>query len=277
MSVYTSLQIAAARSLLFVPGNRPDRFAKAAAARPDIVIIDLEDAVADHDKDAARTHAREWLSSGRSAMLRINGADTVWHSPDLDLVDKFGPPVMLPKTESSDQVCRVGGLRGGKVMVIPLVETAAGILAATELAGQECVKRLAFGSIDFAGQLGVDPDDRDALLFARSTLVTSSAATGRPGPIDGVTTRIGDPQAVIDDFEYARRLGMTAKLCIHPAQVDVVHAVSAPSAEEITWAERVVGTAEPAGSATAVDGRMVDKPVLDRARAILANRSRLRG
>jgi citrate lyase subunit beta / citryl-CoA lyase len=268
VSGYTAQEIAVARSLLFVPGNRPERFTKAAAAQPDIVIIDLEDAVAEADKDVARAHARSWLSDGNVAMIRVNGADTPWHRADLDLVDEFGPPVMLPKSESVGHVGEVGALHNGNVAVVPLVETAAGILASADLSSQTSVVRLAFGSIDLSVQLGVDPDDRAALLFARSTLVMASRAAGSAPPIDGVTTTI-DPQAVGDDFRYARRLGMTAKLCIHPAQVNEIHS-AAPSGETVQWAREVVAAANAGGSAVAVHGRMVDKPVLERAHQILA-------
>lgn len=270
MSGYTAQEIAAARTLLFVPGNRPERFAKAAAAQPDIVIIDLEDAVAEADKAVARAHARNWLSDGNAAMIRINGAATAWHRADLDLVDEFAPPVMLPKSETIDHICEVGALHNGNLAVVPLVETAGGILAAAVLSAQACVVRLAFGSIDLAAQLGVDPEDRDALLFARSTLVMASAAAGCPPPIDGVTTTIDPPQSVIDDFRYARRLGMTAKLCIHPTQVDQVHGAAGTSADSLQWAHDIVAEAKSGGSAVAVHGRMVDKPVLERARKILA-------
>jgi citrate lyase subunit beta/citryl-CoA lyase len=270
MSGYTAQEIATARSLLFVPGNRPERFEKAAAAQPDIVIVDLEDAVADADKDVARAQARAWLNDGNAAMMRINATDTAWHHADLDLVNEFAPPVMLPKSENIDHVRQVGALHNGNIVVVPLVETAAGILAAAALSAQTCVVRLAFGSIDLATQIGVDPDDRDSLLFARSTLVMASAAAGCAPPIDGVTTTIDPPQSVIEDFHYAQRLGMTAKLCIHPKQVDHVHTAAAPSADTLKWAQDILAEAKSGGSAVAIQGRMVDKPVLERARKILA-------
>lgn len=272
MSRYAVHEIATARSLLFVPGNRPERFVRAASAGPDIVIIDLEDAVGEADKDAARAHARDWLSDGHATMLRINAATTPWYQADCELVDEFGPAVMLPKSEHVDEVCHVGALNGG-VVVVPLVETATGILAASQLAAQDCVARLAFGSIDLAAQLGVEPDDRDSLAFARSALVLASAAAGCPPPIDGVTTALDAPDSVREDFDYARRIGMTGKLCIHPKQIAVVHTVAKPSADLLAWAKGVLGAVDSHGSAVAVGGRMVDKPVLDRARKVLADAS----
>ncbi|WP_084028017.1 HpcH/HpaI aldolase/citrate lyase family protein [Mycobacterium avium] len=271
MSRYALHDICAARSLLFVPGNRPERFIRATSARPDIVIIDLEDAVGEADKDIARTHAHDWLGNGHAAMLRINAATTPWYQADCELVDEFGPPVMLPKSERTDQVRLLGALHAGDVVVVPLIETATGILAASQLAAQDCVARLAFGSIDLAAQLGVEPDDREALLFARSALVLASAAAGCPPPIDGVTTVLDQADLVQQDFDYARGLGMTAKLCIHPKQIEIVHATAKPSAELLAWAKTIVNAGNLRGSALAVDGRMVDKPVLDRARKVLAD------
>lgn len=271
MSRYALHDICAARSLLFVPGNRPERFIRATSARPDIVIIDLEDAVGEADKDIARTHARDWLRNGHPAMVRINAATTPWYQADCELIDEFGPPVMLPKPERTDEVRLLGALHAGDVAVVPLIETAAGILAASQLAAQDCVARLAFGSIDLAAQLGIEPDDRDALLFARSALVLASAAAGCPPPIDGVTTALDASNSVEEDLDYARRLGMTAKLCIHPKQIEIVHAKAKPSAELLAWAKTIVNAVNSHGSAVAVDGKMVDKPVLDRASKILAD------
>jgi citrate lyase subunit beta/citryl-CoA lyase len=271
MSQYSPSEVGAARSLLFVPGDRPERFPKAFAARPDIVIIDLEDAVAPTNKDAARAHARAWLGGGNRAMLRINGYGTDWHTNDLELVAEFDAPIMLPKAETPGAIETVCAQRDGRATVVPLVETAAGLFAAAVLGAAPCVVRLAFGSIDFATQLGVAPDDRDALLFARSMLVTASFAAGCHPPIDGVTTAIDPPLPVTGDFNYARRLGMTAKLCIHPKQVDLVHAAAAPSATALAWARRVLAVAQTGESAIAVDGQMVDKPVLERARRIVAD------
>jgi citrate lyase subunit beta/citryl-CoA lyase len=259
---------------LFVPGNRPERFSKALAAQPDIVILDLEDAVAVDDKVAARGHADEWFATGSPGMVRINAADTPWHADDLELAREHGVPVMLAKTESPGQIQCITDV-APDVLVVPLIETAAAVLAVTELSVAPGVVRLAFGSIDFANQIGVDPDDREALLVHRSMLVLGSAAAGLPAPIDGVTTSFTDNTALIDDFKYARRLGMGAKLCIHPAQIAGVHVAAMPSEGQVQWARRVVASLDAAdGSAAAVDGQMVDVPVVERARRILAAASR---
>ncbi|MDF3283625.1 CoA ester lyase [Gordonia sp. N1V] len=258
-----------ARSFLFVPGNRPERFDKAAAAGADVVIIDLEDAVAPEDKGAAREHIAGWLAAGKHAVLRINAAATPWHTADVELAARHGAPVMLAKATSADEVIRVA--QATAAPVLPLIETARGILAAPAIAQVPGVARLGFGAIDFAVEIGADPDDHEALLFARSMLVTASAAAGVADPIDGVTTALRDVEKLVADVGYAARIGLTGKLCIHPAQVATVHACLAPSDTEITWARSIVAAAGTDSSAVAVDGHMVDPPVVARAQRILAS------
>lgn len=265
MSGYTPDQIKSARTLLFVPGDRPDRFAKAAAAGPDIVLIDLEDAVGPSAKIAAREHTRRWLSEGKPAMVRINGTDTDWYGDDTALMAEFpSAAVMLPKSQRPEQIINLSA-----ELVVALVETAAGIAAATALGSLPNVHRLAFGSVDLATQLGVDPADREALLFARSALVLASASAGLPPPIDGVTTEMSDLRRVAADSQYARSLGMAAKLCIHPTQVLIAHREFAPTPDEINWARGIVAALDPTAGATTANGRMIDLPVLTRARNIL--------
>src|SRR5258705_3734547 len=238
MSGYTLAQIRTARSLLFVPGNRADRFAKAMTAGADIVVIDLEDAVGADEKGTARVHAGAWLAAGNRAMLRINATGTPWHEDDLGLIADYGPAVMLPKSEGAEQVDRAGASPLAGVAVVALVETAAGILAAPALPAHHRVARLAFRSIDLGAQLGVDPDDRTALLHARSALVIACAAARCAPPIDGVTTAVDNLQALGDDVDYARPLGMTAKPCIPPPQVPAGHAAMGPSAGPGHWAPK---------------------------------------
>jgi len=263
-----------ARTLLFVPGNRPQRFGKAQAAQPDIVIIDLEDAVGPPEKDAAREHAAAWLAAGNAAMVRINAPDTAWHAADLALVAQHRMPVMVAKAERAEQLERITEMAPGAPLV-PLIETAAGVRAVHELSAVAGVTRLAFGSIDLGNELGVNPDDRTALLLHRSLLVLASAAAGLAPPIDGVTTVFTETDTVTSDMRYARSLGVTAKLCIHPAQVAAVHRAMAPSESEIDWAGEVLAAAEHAdGSAVAVNGQMIDVPVVERARRILAAEGR---
>ena len=149
-----------------------------------------------------------------------------------------------------------------------LVETAAGVLEAGSIARSPAVERLAFGSIDYAGDIDAVESD-DSLLLARSLLVLASRAAGKPGPLDGVTTDLLTMEPVQLAAAYARSLGFAGKLCIHPRQVAAVAAGFAPQEQDVRWAREVVEAAASAG-AVAVAGHMVDRPVLERARRILA-------
>lgn len=269
MSSDPAAVIEVAQTFLFVPASRPDRFTKAHSAGVDVVVLDLEDAVSSADKDDARRNAQAWLGAGNTAMVRINGVGTPWHADDVRMVAQFAAAIMLPKSEGSESITGILAATPGTV-VVPLIESAAGFMALSEISLTASVVRLAFGSIDLATQLGVDPDDRDALLFARSALVVASAAAGLASPIDGVTMNFSDAQKVASDTSYARRLGMLAKLCIHPAQVGPIHEAFAPSPQDVAWADRVLEAVADDGSAVAVDGAMVDLPVIRRAQQILA-------
>lgn len=265
---YTADQVRTARTFLFVPGNRPERFVKAAHSGADVVVIDLEDAVESGDKQFARGQAAQWLSGGQPAMVRINPVGTAWHDQDLTLVTELGVPVMLAKTERATDVNNIAD-RTNDPVIVPLIETAAGVASAWAINAAAGVQRCAFGTIDLAAELGIDPQDREALLTSRSTLVMTAANAGAAPPIDGVTTALGDSQSVTDDFTYAKRLGMAAKLCIHPGQIAPIHAAAAPTENETRWAQKIIDAFTHGASATAVDGHMVDAPVLARARRIL--------
>ena len=256
------------RSLLFVPGSRPDRFDKALAAAASAVIVDLEDAVEPAAKDAARDALRAWLSPAHPVIVRINAAETPWFADDLALCGAPGvAAVMLPKAESADALAAVR--QAGATLLLPLIESAAGFAALSVIAAAPGVAALAFGSIDLQVDLGLRDAHEDELLFFRSQIVLASRLAGVAPPIDGVSTAIDDEARLHVDVRRARRLGFGGKLCIHPRQVAAVNRGFAPSAEECAWAQRVLDASAAAGGATvAVDGKMVDKPVLLRAQAI---------
>ncbi|WP_062429897.1 HpcH/HpaI aldolase/citrate lyase family protein [Herbidospora daliensis] len=247
------------RAALFVPGDRPDRFAKAAAAGADTIILDLEDAVAPAAKPAAREHVRAWLAGGGPGLVRINARGTEWHDDDVALVTEFGCPVMIPKAESAADVFGTA---------YPLIETAAGLFNVREICAAPGVVRPAFGGVDLAAQLGVSPDDRTALLHARSVLVLAAAAAGTAAPLDGVTTDLTSDDRVREDAQHAAALGFGGKLCVHPRQVGPVLAAFTPSEEDLAWAREVLAAST--GGVGVVGGRMVDKPVVDRARRLLS-------
>lgn len=262
----TRQQIACARSFLFVPGDRPDRFAKAAASGADVVILDLEDAVAGEDKDCARGYAAEWLQQGNDAAVRINPPGTPWFEGDLATAVHHGCPIVLPKADAVPVLADIGRRTEGRCHLIPLVETAAAVERATEVCATAGAVRVAFGNVDLATQLGTAPDDHAALAYARSRLVSASAAAGLYPPIDGVTTAIGDRQTLHADVAHAHRLGFTGKLCVHPNQLPTVAEGFAPSESEQQWARAVLDLGD---SVTQFNRQMIDKPVLARARRIL--------
>jgi len=258
------------RSYLFVPGSRPDRFAKACGAGADAVVIDLEDSVAAADKIAARAAIAAWLTPGQPVLVRVNVATSEWFREDLKLGGKPGViGALLPKAERVEDIRMVAQHFGSGTPLLLQIETAQGFSNAQEMAGVKGVQRLLFGSIDFQLDLGMAAEE-DELLYFRSQIVLASRLAGIQSPVDGVTTDINSPERVRADTLRARRLGFGAKMCIHPKQVPVVNECFAPSAEEEEWARRVVeDSAAVHGGATSVDGKMVDRPVLARAEKIL--------
>ncbi len=253
---------------LFVPADRPDRFLKAFSSGADAVILDLEDAVSPDRKGVARAAlaaARDVIDGAvRPVLVRVNAVGTPWHADDMAAVAALPlAGVVLPKAESAADVAEAARMTG--VPVMALIESARGIAAARDTA--RVAARVAFGSIDFASDLGCG-HSREALLAARGELVLASRLAGLAGPLDGVTTAYGDAVAVEDDARYASLLGFSGKLLIHPSQIAPARAGFMPSAEERAWAERVLA-ADREGGAVAVDGAMVDAPVRLRAEAII--------
>lgn len=262
-----------ARSYLFVPGNRPDRFAKAFDSGADAVIIDLEDAVAPDQKDAARAALAAWraVARGHRAQLvvRINDDASPWFEADLALVRTLDScAVMLPKAESRRQLERLSAALVPGTGVIALIETARGLHEVDAVAAAPAVERLAFGTLDYALDLGLTDDPR-GLLYPASRIALASRVAGLAPPVAGITAALDDDAALRSDFDLARACGFGAKMCIHPRQVATVHAMLAPTDAQRAWAARVLAAAESGSGAVQVDGKMVDQPVLLRARAIL--------
>lgn len=261
-------QVRDARTLLFVPGNRPERFAKAHEAAPGLVVLDLEDAVPAAEKAGARSHVADWLAAGHVCAVRINAPGTECYDEDMRAIAGHDCAVLVPKAEDVEGLRELAGHLAASSCVVALIETAAGILGAWTIASAPGVERLAFGSFDLAAQLGVAPDDRLAMASSRGALVLASAAAGIAPPVDGVTGDIYDADLVRDDVGHARRLGFSGKLCIHPRQVAVAEEALRPTDDEVHWARSVVDTAGTEGVAV-LNGQMIDKPVVDRAHRIL--------
>jgi len=255
------------RSYLFVPGHRPDRFAKAAAAGAGAVILDLEDAVGPDLKAEARAHVAAFLKSGGQAIVRINAPDTPWYAEDLIALSGHDCTIMVPKAEPGALAAVAKRLPGRPL--IALVETVAGLAALRDAVRLKSVARLAFGNLDFGADARI-PEGGAVLDPARFEIVIASRLGNLPPPIDGVTTALSDPEAIAADVRRARAIGFGAKLCIHPSQVGPVNRGFGPTPDEIDWARRVQTALEAAaGSAVQMDGKMVDRPLIDRARHIL--------
>ncbi|WP_438751035.1 HpcH/HpaI aldolase/citrate lyase family protein [Pararhizobium sp. O133] len=254
---------------LFVPADRPDRVAKASASGADAIIIDLEDAIAPAAKPMARKSLGDGLAGGLPALpvfVRINGVGTPWHVEDLvaaSALDIDG--VLLPKAETAADLEAVRANLPSGMAVLAIVESAKGLSNCDAIA--EASDRIIFGSLDFAVDIGAK-HDREALLMARSRIVLSARLANKPPPIDGVTMAIKDEAIVEDDARYGASLGFAGKLLIHPAQVSPARRGLAPSDDEVAWALRITATAGD-GAARAVDGLMIDAPVLARARQIV--------
>lgn len=265
---------APARSWLFVPATRPDRFAKGASSGADRLIIDLEDSVPGPEKrGAARALLGAPLPAAVPLYLRVNGFGTEWFEEDLAIAARLPiAAVVLPKADAAEQVARAADALPPSHRMVPIVETALGIWNVLEVARAPRVERLAFGSLDFLLDTGMR-DEGDALAHARSRLVIASRVAGVAPPIDSVTAAIDDQAALARDAERGRRFGFAGKLCIHPRQLEPVNRVFQPGEAEVEWAEALLAAlAARPGDAGAFSfrGAMVDRPVIERARALLA-------
>lgn len=258
-----------ARSYLFVPGDRPDRFDKACSAGADMVILDLEDAVPPARKIEARAAIGKWLSSGKEIVLRINADTTEWFSDDLQVARVPGVAgIILPKAERIARALQTICADGRKFL-LPLIETAQGFASARALASAPGVQRLLFGTLDFQMDLGIDGEGEE-LAYYRSEMVLISRLAEIQPPVDGPCTALDDAAQLTADTRRAKRMGFGGKLCIHPKQVAHVNAAFAPTGDELAWARRVVAAAaESKGAAVALDGRMVDRPVILKAEQIV--------
>lgn len=264
------------RSALFVPGSRPERFAKALAAGADAVIVDFEDAVEEPLKRQARDHLAAFLQTNpdASVRVRVNAPEHPEHAADLAFCAQHAgvAGVVLPKVESAAHVARVW--QTGKP-VWPIIESAKGLLALEQIAHAEGVERLSFGGLDLALDLNLNSGTDAAKLFldqARMAVQLHSRGADLLPPLDGVHPAIDDPAGLHQVVRHAADMGYGGALCIHPKQVPVIHAALAPSADDLAWARKVVAASEAAQGAGAfqLDGQMVDAPVLLRAQRLLA-------
>jgi citrate lyase beta subunit len=269
------------RTFLFVPGNRPERFAKALAAGADIACVDLEDAVAPADKSSARGPALDYLSAATPGerplrAVRLNGLRTRIGLDDLAVLADRAPRhgiAVLPKVESAEEIRIADAIlteAGCPLRIIPLIESIRGIEAAMEIAAAPRMAALLFGGVDLAAELGVEAGSPEALLHSRMRLAHAAHAAGIE-VLDAPCIDVRSVEAAVTEAEAAQRLGFTGKAVLHPAQVAAVNAVFTPKPEEVERARRVVQAYRdsPTGITT-LDGRLVEKPVVLRMERVLA-------
>ena len=268
-------EAAQARTYLFVPGNRPERFGKALASGADAVVLDLEDAVAAEAKSEARDAIATWAAAAGPAermrvVIRINDAASSCFDADLRLLSDTGlATVMLPKAEAGEEI---GAVRAAvpQASVLALVESARGVARVDAVAAAAGVTRLAFGTLDYALDLDLDiTEGSDGLAYAASRMAIAARIAGLAAPVAGVTPQLDDEARLLSDLAWSRRHGFGAKLCIHPKQVAAIHAALAPSPQDLDWAPRVLAAEAASPGAARLAGRMIDRPVILQAQRTL--------
>lgn len=289
----------AGRSLHFVPGGNERMFAKALATNADVLILDLEDAVAPDKKTAAREAVAGWLRDGdfgaKAAAVRINPLDSPWGMADMQAVMATPPATLLvPKPSSAQALATVdaalsrlesdGGHPRQGVGLLPIVETPAGVLAAPSLASCQRLTALTWGAEDLAATLGaaanLDADGSYLPVYQHCRIQTLLAATAAGLPaIDAVTVDFRDRRLLERHCKQAARDGFAGKLSIHPDQIDVINAAFTPSAAAIQEAEGLVAAFDAAQAegrmAFEFNGQMVDAPHLAQARTLLVRAEQL--
>jgi (S)-citramalyl-CoA lyase len=274
------LTVAPYRSILFVPATRPDRVPKAAATGADAVSVDLEDAVAPADKADARAAVWEQLavlsSLGVRSILRINALTSPEGLRDVvALIESPTAPdgLFVPKCDSADEVRWIDSLLGDRhpdMEILPIVETTIGLDNVAAIAGASArVSAVGFGSADFSAEIGSDMG-WDALAYARGRIAVAAGQHG-VSAIDGVWLDYRDDDGLRAEAERVATMGFSGKIAIHPQQVSVINRVFTPTEEAIERAQRIVAAAEAAGGGvTTLDGQMIDEPVVQGARRIVA-------
>ena len=278
------------RSVIFVPGNRANMLERARTFNADILMVDLEDSVPPGEKTAARDLAKEWVPTlrreGQRVMVRVNSLDTGLTRPELESVvspDLYG--ISLGKVESTwnirdvDRMLRAiesqAGVELGSTKIVAWTETASALVDARDIgAASSRVIALAFGAEDFTNDMGIERSDTGEEVQVPRSLVPVAARAANVASLDSPFVRFQDPDALRADAKRARQMGYTGKFAIHPSQIDIINEVFSPSPEEIAYARQVTeaweqAEAEGRGS-LAMDGRMVDVPVVKRAQNLLA-------
>ncbi|RJQ83990.1 HpcH/HpaI aldolase/citrate lyase family protein [Amycolatopsis panacis] len=273
------------RTLLFSPGDHSRRVERVLASSAATVVLDLEDGVADGEAKARgrATIAHALSTTDRAKVfVRVNATGTADHAADLDAL---GPVlgrttgIILPKVESREEITvlaarlgefeRVAGSAPGSLKVVPVIETCAGLLVAPEIAASVRVAGLIFGALDLAAELAVSPIS--GLDHTRAQVAVAARAAGLRGPIDGPHPDLDDDDGLAETSLASRALGFSGRVVLHPRQIDIVERAYTPTTDEILRARQIVQASESnAGSLRLPDGTFVDRPVVARAQALLA-------
>jgi (S)-citramalyl-CoA lyase len=264
------------RSLLFVPGARPERFEKALSAGADAICIDLEDAVPPEQKQQARIKAIEFISrerdGGPAVGLRLNGLRTREGIGDLAILSasEARPDfIMVPKAAHAEELAIVAAVLGPAARLFPIVESAEGLKNVWDICAAAQVEAVLFGGADFSADLGAALS-WEAMLHVRSVLAAACARAG-VALFDVPHLDVEDDAGLTESTLRAKALGFTARACIHPRQVAGVNAAFTPTPEEIDRARRVIAALEDAqGAAALLDGKLVELPVIRAAERVLA-------
>jgi (S)-citramalyl-CoA lyase len=266
------LAVRAFTNFLFVPGNRPDRYAKALASAADLVCIDLEDSVPSGEKDMARQSALSAIAAhedGRLA-LRINGLRTSAGLADILALSESTLPELLfvPMVESATEIAILQSILGNAAALVPLIESVKGLRAADEIASAPGVAAVMFGGGDFAGELGVELA-WEPLLHARSELVMACAAANIPA-IDVPHIDMENEAGLAEECAKAKALGFRAKAAIHPKQIAAINFAMRPSLAEMEEARAAIAAFDAGGGAAIrFQGKMLEVPIIRRYRQIL--------
>lgn len=257
-------------SLLFVPGSRPERYAKALAAGASSVCIDLEDAVPADGKEAARDAAIAAI--GPRVAIRVNGVRT--RAGLADLLALAAAPslpelVLVPMVESAEEIRIVAAILGQAAAIVPLIETPRGLAVAAEIAAVPQVAAMMFGGGDFSAELGVALA-WEPLAVARGLFLLACAQGGVPA-IDVPYVDLGNADGLAEEARKAGMMGFAAKAAIHPAQLDAIHDAMRPAADAVAEAREAMAAFEAAGGAAVrFNGRMLEAPLMRRYAGILA-------
>ena len=262
-------------TLLYAPADRPDVVGKALDGGADVVVVDLEDAVAPVAKDRARAGLPELIAArpGRTVQVRVNALGTLWSEPDLAMVAQLPADVgvRVPKVTSPADVAAVVAAVGPRPVHV-LIETAAGVEAAGEIARSPGVATVGLGEADLRSDLGVSDDD--GLAWSRQRLVVAARAAGLPPPAMAVFPNVTDLEGLAVSTGLGRRLGFVGRAAIHPRQLPVIEAAFTPTTAEVERAQEVVSAlagAQEAGAGVVVlrDGSFLDVAMVERARRVL--------